>query len=141
MQDCTKFVAASAVVLGACCHAAASRFCSPCRLRGRKNTGGEPPQVLFRLGANEPASPPRNGRKKQFILTNGESLQRGWPFLSKLVYHAAAYMLEQREEGTGSQAIYASLTEGDDQQLRRARLQKIPAYPPGILVAGKHRMC
>lgn len=72
------------------------------------------PQVLFRLRANEPASPPRNRRKKQFILTNCESLQRGWPFLSKLVYHTEAYVLEQGGEGTSSQVIYASLTEGGD---------------------------
>lgn len=110
--------------------------------QGEEEQGGEkPPQVLFRLRASEPASLPRNRRKKQSILTNGESLQWGWPFLSKLVYHTEAYVLEQRGEGTGSQVIYASLTEGDDQQLRRTRLQKILAYPPGMLVAGKHRVC
>lgn len=68
--------------------ASCSRLCSPCRLGGRKSKEGEkPPQVLFRLRAKEPASPPRSRRKKQFIVTNGESLQRGWPFLSKLVNH------------------------------------------------------
>jgi len=109
---------------------------------GRGRTRGEKlPPVLFRLRANEPASPPHNRRKKQFILTNGESLQRGWPFLSKLVYHTEAYVLEQRGEGTSSQVIYASLTEGDDQQLGRTRLQKIPAYPAGVLVAGNHGVC
>lgn len=49
----------------------------------------------FRLRANEPASPPRSRRKKRFILTNSESLQQGWPFLSKLVYHTEAYVPEQ----------------------------------------------
>lgn len=97
---------------------------------GQKEKGREkPPQVLFRFRVNEPASPPRNRRKKQFILTNGGSPQRGWPFLSKLVYHTEAYVLERRGEGTSSQVIYASLMEGDDQQLRRTRLQKIPPYP------------
>lgn len=94
-----------------------------------QEVGEKLPRVLFRLRENEPASPPQNRRKKQFILTNGGSLQRGWPFLSKLVYHSEAYVLEQRGEGTSSQVIYASLTEGDDQQLRRIRLQKIPPYP------------
>ena len=108
---------------------------------GGRTRGEKLPQVLFRLRANEPASLSRNRRKKQSILTNGESLQWGWPFLSKLVYHTEAYVLEQRGEGTGSQVIYASLTEGDDQQLRRTRLQKILAYPPGMLVAGKPRVC
>lgn len=68
---------------------------------GEEQHGGEKlPQVLLRLGANEPASPPHNKRKQQFILTNGEGLQRGRPLLSKLVYHTEAYTLEQRGEGT-----------------------------------------
>lgn len=45
------------------------------------------PQVLFRLRVDKPASLPCSRRKKQFIVTNGESLQQGWPFLSKLVNH------------------------------------------------------
>lgn len=107
-----------------------------------KQGGEKPPQVLFRLRANEPASPPRNRRKKQFVLTNGESLQRGWPFLSKLVYHTEPYMPARRGEGTSSQVIYASLTQGDHQQCRRITgLQKIPVYPAGIPVASKHGVC
>lgn len=68
--------------------ASCSRLCSPCRLGRRKSKEGEKlPQVLLRVRANKPASPPCSRRKKQFIVTNGESLQRGWPFLSKLVNH------------------------------------------------------
>lgn len=101
--------------------------------RGGRTRGEKPPQMPFRLRANEPASPPRNRRKKRFILTNSESLQRGWPFLSKLVYHTEAYMPERGGEGTGSQVIYASLR-GKGSATRNSQAAKDtcpPTWDPG----------
>lgn len=92
--------------------------------------------MLLRLGPNDPASPPRKSLEKQFILTNGESLQQGWPFLSKPVYHTEAYVLERRGEGTGSQTIYASLTKGDISNSEEPGCRR-PAYPPRMLGAGE----
>lgn len=110
--------------------ASCSRLCSPCRLGGRKSKEGEKqPQVLFGLRAKEPASPPRSRRKKQFIVTNGESLQQGWPFLSKLVNHT------KRGEGLAVKWDMHHSRGGNHQQLRRTRLQEIPACPPGMLVS------
>lgn len=96
--------------------------------------------MLLRLRSNEPASPPCNWRKKQFILTNSESLQQGWLLLSNPVYHTEAYVLEQRGEGTGSQMIYASLTQGENSNSGEPGCKRyLPTYPASWRVA--HRVC
>lgn len=92
--------------------------------------------MLLRLRSNEPASPPCNWRKKQFILTNSESLQQGWLLLSNPVYHTEAYVLEQRGEGTGSQMIYASLTQGENSNSGEPGCKRyLPTYPASWRVA------
>lgn len=87
MQEHTKFICCIRQALGSLLPSAAGSALLE-GSGGRKSKEWEKlPQVLLRLRANKPASPPRSRRKKQFIVTNGESLQPGWPFLSKLVNH------------------------------------------------------
>lgn len=79
MQEHTKFIASSGQLWGACCQLQQALL--------SLQACGEEEQEGEEAASNKPASPPRRRRKKEFIVTNGESLQQGWPFLSKLVNH------------------------------------------------------
>lgn len=104
--------------------------------------GGEAASgAVLRLRATEPASPPRNRRKKQFILTNSESLQRGWPFLSKLVYHAEAHTLERRGRVPAVKRYTRHSRREMISNAEEPGCKRLSAYPPGILAAGKHDAC
>lgn len=119
MQEHTKFICCIRQALGSLLPAAAGSALLE-GSGGRKSKEWEKlPQVLLRLRANKPASPPHSRRKKQFIVTNGESLQRGWPFLSKLVNHT--------RRGEGLAVKWDMHHSCGGKTIRRTRLQEIPA--------------